>query len=203
MCLKRQLRLHIDVQINQENNFVVNKDLKIIAIETLKILIKKSWSNLSIKQIKVKSRVKLFSNLIKNKQELLNNINSYFDYNLILNSKKIENSKSKDMIFEILMMRFDLLQDNRKAILSIFKSFRSNPKELVFMIPKLLISVETMLNCVKISSKGIVGKIKIKGILIIYLTTFLVWIGDETESLEKTMTFLDNSLDQIEKLFKL
>jgi ubiquinone biosynthesis protein COQ9 len=181
----------------------VNKDLKIIAIETLKILIKKSWSNLSIKQIKVKSRVKLFSNLIKNKQELLNNINSYFDYNLILNSKKIENSKSKDMIFEILMMRFDLLQDNRKAILSIFKSFRSNPKELVFMIPKLLISVETMLNCVKISSKGIVGKIKIKGILIIYLTTFLVWIGDETESLEKTMTFLDNSLDQIEKLFKL
>ena len=181
----------------------MNKDLKIIAIETLKILIKKSWSNLSIKQIKVKSRVKLFSNLIKNKQELLNNINSYFDYNLILNSKKIENSKSKDMIFEILMMRFDLLQDNRKAILSIFKSFRSNPKELVFMIPKLLISVETMLNCVKISSKGIVGKIKIKGILIIYLTTFLVWIGDETESLEKTMTFLDNSLDQIEKLFKL
>ena len=181
----------------------MNKDLKIIAIETLKILIKKSWSNLSIKQIKVKSRVKLFSNLIKNKQELLNNINSYFDYNLILNSKKIENSNSKDMIFEILMMRFDLLQDNRKAILSIFKSFRSNPKELVFMIPKLLISVETMLNCVKISSKGIVGKIKIKGILIIYLTTFLVWIGDETESLEKTMTFLDNSLDQIEKLFKL
>jgi hypothetical protein len=107
------------------------------------------------------------------------------------------------MIFEILMMRFDLLQDNRKAILSIFKSFRSNPKELVFILPKLLISIETMLNCVKISSKGIVGKIKIKGILIIYLTTFLVWINDETESLEKTMTFLDNSLDQAGKLFQL
>jgi len=181
----------------------VNKDLKIIALETLKILIKKSWSNLSIKEIKLKSKVKLFSNLIKNKQELLNSINSYFDYNLILNSKKIEKSNSKDMIFEILMMRFDLLQDNRKAILSIFKSFKKNPKELVFMLPKLLMSIETMLTCVKISSKGIVGKIKIKGILIIYLTTFLVWINDETESLEKTMTFLDNSLDQAGKLFQL
>jgi len=181
----------------------VNKNLKIIALETLKILVKKSWSNLLIKEIKIKSRVKLFSNLIKNKQELLNNINSYFDYNLILNSKKIEDSNSKDMIFEILMMRFDLLQDNRKAILSIFRSFKNNPKELVFMLPKLLISIETMLNCVKISSKGVVGKIKIKGILIIYLTTFLVWVNDETESLEKTMTFLDNSLDQAGKLFKL
>jgi len=30
-----------------------------------------------------------------------------------------------------------------------------------------------------------------------------VWINDETESLEKTMTFLDNSLDQVGKLFKL
>ena len=181
----------------------MNKNLKIIALETLKILTKKSWSNLSIKEIKLKSKVKLFSNLIKNKQELLNNINSYFDYNLILNSKKIENSNSKDMIFEILMMRYDVLQDNRKAVLSIFKSFRNNPKELVCMLPKLLTSIEMMLNCVKISSKSIVGKIKIKGVLIIYLTTFLVWTNDETESLEKTMTFLDNSLDQVGKLFKL
>ena len=181
----------------------MNKDLKIIAIETLKILIKKSWNELSIKEIKLRSRVKLFTNLVRNKQELLNNINSYFDYNLILQSKKIENSSSKDMIFEILMMRFDLLQTNRKAILSIFRSFRNNPKELVFMLPKLLISIETMLNCVKISSKGVIGKFKIKGILIIYLTAFLVWTNDETESLEKTMTFLDNSLDQAGKLFKL
>ena len=60
-----------------------------------------------------------------------------------------------------------------------------------------------MLSCVKISSIGVVGKLKIKGNLIIYLTAFLVWTNDETESLEKTMTFLDNSLDQAGKLFKL
>ena len=180
----------------------MNKDLKKIAEETLKILTKKSWSNLSIKEIKLKSKIRLFSNLIKNKQELLNNINSYFDYKLILRSKKIENSNSKDMIFEILMMRFDVLQDNRKAVLTIFQSFRRNPKELIFILPKLLGSIEMMLSRVKISSKGFLGKIKIKGILIIYLTVFLVWINDETESLEKTMTFLDNSLDQVGKLFK-
>jgi len=181
----------------------VNRNLKIIVLETLKLLRKKSWSNLSIKEIKLNSKVKLFSNLIKNKQELLNNIISFFDHSLILNSKNIENSNSKDMIFEILMMRFDLLQDNRNAILSIFKSFRSNPKELVFMLPKLLGSIEKMLSCVKISSKGVIGQIKIKGILIIYLTTFLVWTKDETKSLEKTMTFLDDSLNRVGKLFNL
>ena len=181
----------------------MNNDLKIIALQTLKILTKKSWNNLSIKEIEIKSKVRSFSNQIKNKQSLLNNINLYFDYILILNSKDIENSSSKDMIFEILMMRFDLLQKNRKAILSIFRSFRKNPKELVFILPKLLESIEMMLGCVKISSKGIVGQIKIQGILVIYLSTFLVWINDETKSLEKTMTFLDNSLDQVGKLFKL
>jgi len=181
----------------------MNRNLKIIALETLKLLTKKSWNNLSISEIKLKSKVKKFSNLIESKQELLNNINSYFDYNLVLNSKTIENSNAKDMIFGILMMRFDVLQNNRKGILSIFKSFRNNPKELVFMLPRLLESVEMMLNCVKVPNKGLIGQIKIKSILIIYLTTFLVWIKDETEFLEKTMTFLDNALDQTGKLFKL
>ena len=43
----------------------------------------------------------------------------------------------------------------------------------------------------------------IKGLFIIYIATFLVWIKDETKSLEKTMTSLDKNLDQAEKFIKL
>ena len=42
------------------------------------------------------------------------------------------------MLFEILMMRFDILQNYRKAILNIFDSFIKNPKELVLLIPSKL-----------------------------------------------------------------
>ena len=178
----------------------MNKELKKIAEITLKLLSKKSWKSLSLKEVKKKSKLEFFEELIKNKQELLNNINFYFDYSLTLQIKNLEDSSHKDMLFEILMMRFDILQNNRKAILSVFKSFKQNPQELIFLLPQLLDSIVSIIGYAKISSAGIIGQIKIKGILIIYISTFFVWIKDEDSSLEKTMTALDSYLNQAGKI---
>ena len=52
----------------------MNKELKKIAEITLKLLSKKSWKSLSLKEVKKKSKLELFDELINNKQELLNNI---------------------------------------------------------------------------------------------------------------------------------
>ena len=180
----------------------MNKELKKIAEITLKLLSKKSWKSLSLKEVKKKSKLELFDELINNKQELLNNINFYFDYSLTLQIKNLEDSSHKDMLFEILMMRFDILQNNRKAILSVFKSFKQKPQELIFLLPQLLDSIVSIIGYAKISSEGIIGQIKIKGILIIYISTFFVWIKDEDSSLEKTMTALDSYLNQAGKILK-
>ena len=178
----------------------MHKDLKKIAEITLKLLNNKSWVILSLQEVKQKSKVKSFDELIKNKQELLNNINFYFDYSLTLQIKNLEDSDHKDMLFEILMMRFDILQNNRKAILSVFQSFKQKPQELIFLLPQLLDSIISMIGYAKISNEGIIGQIKIKGILIIYISTFVVWIKDEDSSLEKTMTALDSYLNQVGKI---
>ena len=55
----------------------------------------------------------------------------------------------------------------------------------------------------KIPIDGIKGNLKIKGLLIIYFSSFLIWVKDNSESLEKTMTRLDTNLDQAEKFRKL
>ena len=47
------------------------------------------------------------------------------------------------------------------------------------------------------------GNIKIKGLLIIYFSTFLVWTKDESNSLDKTMTALDNYLIRAENFFSI
>ena len=180
----------------------MNNELKKIAEISLKLLSKKSWKILTLEEVKQKTKVKLFDELIKNKQELLNNINSYFDYALSLQIKNLEDSDHKDMLFEILMMRFDILQNNRNAILSIFKSFKNKPKELIFLLPQLLDSIILIIGYAKISSKGIIGQMKIKVILIIYISTFLVWIKDKNSSLEKTMMALDSYLDNACKIYK-
>ena len=54
-----------------------------------------------------------------------------------------------------------------------------------------------------IKTEGIIGNFKIKGLLIIYFSTFLIWIKDESNSLDKTMTALDNYLIRAENFLSI
>ena len=61
----------------------------------------------------------------------------------------------------------------------------------------------TMAKLAKISIVGIKGNLKVKGLLVIYLSSFLVWVKDNSHSLDKTMTSLDNHLDRAGKLLSI
>jgi len=180
----------------------MNLNNRKIAKITLEFLAKKSWSSLSTEIIKKKSTLNSFNRIIKSKTDLLKNINKYFDYILSLEIKNLENSSKKDMIFEIIMMRFDILQVHRKAINSIYKNFKKNPKDLVFLLPDILQSIILIFKYAKIDTGGMVGPLKIKGIFIIYITTFFVWKKDNSNSLEKTMICLDNYLNRADTILK-
>ena len=58
-----------------------------------------------------------------------------------------------------------------------------------------------MASLADIRIKGLNGQLIIKGIFIIYIATFYVWLNDDSESLEKTMTALDNYLEKAIKLW--
>ena len=96
-----------------------------IAQQTLKLLQKYEWESISIDIIykKLKLSKKTISRNIKIKNDLLKNINQYFDDLISVKIKSIEKSTSRDMIFEILMLRFDLLNSYRSSILKIFSFF--------------------------------------------------------------------------------
>ena len=178
----------------------MKNEQKKIATTALKLLQRKKWNTIELNEIKKKSKVKSFDKIIKNKQDVLRKINNYFDYQLSLSIRNIEKSDNKDMIFEIIMMRFDILQKYRKAIKSIFVSLKNKPNQLICFLPEILDSIILMITCINISNKGIVNNLKVKGILIVYISSFLIWIKDESPSLEKTMTALDNYLNQGESI---
>ena len=173
----------------------MTKDEKKISESVLILLKNKNWKDLTLFEIEKKSKVKNFNKLIKNKNNIIKNINKYFDYNLKLEIKNIEQSNNKDMMFEILMMRFDILQRYRKGVLSIFNSFRSRPQDLLFLLPNIIDSIILMVNYTNISQKGVSGQLNIKGILLIYIASFFTWMKDDSISLEKTMITLDKNLD--------
>ena len=92
---------------------------KKIACKTLNILKKKSFNSISLNEILNGNRNKKIN--IKSKFDLLKNINDYVDHQLITEMNSLEISSSKDMLFEVLMARFDILELNRKSFLEIYK----------------------------------------------------------------------------------
>ena len=183
----------------------MNKQLIKLAETTLLILEKRSWHSIKIDEVynKININKKNLQNKVNNKQDLLRNINYYFDFKLRNITDSIDQSTRKDMIFEIIMMRFDILQIHRKPIIKIFEFFKKKPQELVFLLPSLIESMISMADLAKIPVVGIKGNLKIKGLLAIYFSSFLVWAKDNSESLEKTMTSLDNHLDRAGKLLSI
>ena len=130
-----------------------------LAENTLLILDKKSWSSINIDEIYKKTKInkKKFQNKITNKRDLLKNINRYFDFKLKNTANSFDQSTPKDMIFEVIMMRFDCLQIYRKSIINIFEFFKSRPQELVFLLHSFIESMIIMASLAKIPIKGLKG----------------------------------------------
>jgi len=174
---------------------------KKIAQQTLNLLMKKSWNTFSLDQ--VLKNVKVKKTYIKTKFDLLKPISKYVDYLLINKMKSLENSSPKDMLFEVLMARFDILETNRKAFLEIYKIVKKNPQQFIKSLPTFLESMIITAELSKYKVNGLKGTIRLKGLMLIYFITFFQWVDDKESSLEKTMTALDKNLDQAEKLSKL
>jgi len=174
---------------------------KKIAQQTLDILKKKSWSALSLDQALKNNKNKHID--INSKFDLLKNINRYVDNMLIKKTRSIENSSTKDMLFEVLMARFDILQLNRKSFLEIYKVFKKKPQYFIKLLPSFLESMIVTAELSKYNVNGLKGTIRLKGLMLVYFVTFFQWMDDKNSSLEKTMTALDKNLDQSEKFVKL
>ena len=172
---------------------------RIIAQLTLRILSKKSWKKITLEEV-IKTNKGIN---IKSKIDLLKNINRYVDYTLIDQMKKLEISSTKDMLFEVLMARFDILQQNRKSFLEIYKAFKKAPQYFIQLLPSFLESMIITAELAKYNVNGFKGSIRLKGLMVVYFATFFHWLEDQTSSLERTMTQLDKHLDQAEKFSKL
>ena len=85
----------------------------------------------------------------------------------------------------------------------IFDFLKKKPHELVLLLPSFIESIMLIANLANISISGLIGNLKIKGLLIVYFSSFLVWFKDNSESLEKTMISLDNNLNRAGYLYSL
>lgn len=111
-----------------------------------------------------------------------------------------ETATPRDRLFEIMMERFDVLNENREAVISILKSFCFDPKQAVISLPHLGKSMSWMLEAAGEDTGGIRGAVKVAGLTGIYLNVLRTWKEDDSPDMSKTMAALDRNLNRAEQV---
>ena len=165
----------------------MNQNKISLAKKTLKYLEKKKLRNINLKNFLSNNKVQH----INNKIDLILNINDFFYFLLKQNLVNIEKSSQRDMLFEIMMARYDILNEYRISVKNIINHFMYRPKDVLKFISKLVESKILIATFANINLNGIQGILKIKIIFGLYYITLFTWYNDENENLEKTMSVLD------------
>lgn len=105
----------------------------------------------------------------------------------------------RDRLFDLLMERFDMLNERRAAVTAILSSFRCDPKQAVTGLPHLGRSMGRTLEAAGIPAGGIGGALRIAGLTGVYLKTLRTWREDDSPDLALTMAALDRNLQRAEQ----
>lgn len=108
-------------------------------------------------------------------------------------------SPERDRLFDILMERFDILNDHRAALQSILKTIMLDPKQAVIGLPHLGRSMAWILEAAGIDSSGVRGALRVAGLTAVYLYALRAWSNDDSADLSKTMAALDRGLNRAEQ----
>ncbi len=102
----------------------------------------------------------------------------------------------RDRLFEILMRRFDALKPHRAALRTMARDLVADPPTALCSAPALLRSMAWMLEAAGVGSAGLRGRLRVRALVLLYLSIMPVFFGDESADLAKTMAALDRRLRQ-------
>lgn len=107
---------------------------------------------------------------------------------------------ARDRLFDVLMERFDALNDHRDGIIAILNSFRGDPKDALCSLPHLGRSMVWMLEAAGIEATGWKGALKVAGLSALYLKILKTWKEDDSPDMSRTMAALDKALNRAEQM---
>lgn len=116
-----------------------------------------------------------------------------------LKSDPLEGS-AKDRLFDLLMRRFDRLQQDRDAYLTLLRELPQTPLEAAHLTKQMRRSLSLTLETAGISASGLKGLVRLQGLIGIYLAGLHAWRRDDSADLSKTMAEIDKRLGQAIKI---
>jgi AcrR family transcriptional regulator len=96
----------------------------------------------------------------------------------------------RDALFEVLMMRLDVLAPYKPALRSIVQSGGADPAHA----RALLASQHWMLQAAGVDTSGLAGAIRVAGLASVYASVVRTWLADDDPGQARTMAALDRRL---------
>ena len=101
-------------------------------------------------------------------------------------------------LFDLLMRRFDALQQHRSGVLALLEALPGMPGLSLALTAATGRSMGWMLEAAGASAQGLTGTARITGLVGVWLHALRAWRTDESADLAGTMAALDKALDQAE-----
>ena len=169
-----------------------------IITAALKLAADTPWRDIGMDDIAGEANVKMdtLTKEFRSKSAILGGINSMIDEAMVKSAGKPDPEETvRDRLFELLMARFDALQPNKAAILSMLRgTVGIDPKATLAGACGLAGSMRMALDAAPVNTGGRLGRLKINGLIGVYLATARIWVTDETDDLAPTMAALDKNL---------
>jgi AcrR family transcriptional regulator len=105
----------------------------------------------------------------------------------------------RDRLFDLLMRRIDVLQPHRAGVLALLRALPSEPPFALLLGLATRRSMRWMLDATGVSTAGVRGELRVRGLVAVWLWTIRAWRADETEDLAHTMAALDTALRRAEQ----
>jgi AcrR family transcriptional regulator len=162
----------------------------------------RGWRSLSLGEVAARAEVPLLDayQVVPSKTALLSRLIGSADRAVLSGGTATMTDTARDRLFDVLMRRFDSLQSRRAGIVAIVRDLLYDPMSVVCVLPRFARSMAWMLETAGISSAGLAGSLRLKGLALVYLNALRVWLDDDSPDMARTMAAVDKGLRRAEQL---
>ena len=111
----------------------------------------------------------------------------------------LESGPVRERLFDVVMRRFDALQQHRAGVLALLRALPADPATALMLAGATAGSMAWMLEASGVAVQGVRGALAVQGMVAVWLYTLRAWQSDTSADLSGTMAALDRALSRAER----
>ncbi len=106
----------------------------------------------------------------------------------------------RERLFDLLMRRFDAMQDYRSGICAIMRTLPRDPALAAFLAGTTMESLRWIADAAMLNRQGLTGIVRLNALLALWSRALISWEKDDSPDLATTMQTLDGALARAERM---